>query len=36
MKQAFADYIKETKEGAFPGPEHGFKIDDEVIEKLKQ
>ena len=36
MKQAFADYIKETKEGVFPGPEHGFKIDDEVIEKLKQ
>lgn len=36
MKQAFADYIKETKEGAFPGPEHGFKIADEVIEKLKQ
>lgn len=36
MKQAFADYIKETKEGTFPGPEHGFKIDDEVIEKLKQ
>lgn len=36
MKHAFADYIKETKEGAFPGPEHGFKIDDEVIEKLKQ
>lgn len=36
MKQSFADYIKETKEGTFPGPEHSFKIDDEVIEKLKQ
>lgn len=34
MKKAFEDYIKEVQEGTFPAEEHGFKIDDEVIEKL--
>lgn len=34
MKQAFTDYKKEVSEGTFPAPEHGYKIDDEVIEKL--
>ncbi len=34
MKDAFAQYIKETKEGTFPAPEHTFKISEEVIKKL--
>ena len=35
MTQAFADYIKETKEVTFPTVEQSFKIDEEIIEKLK-
>ena len=35
MTQAFADYIKETKEGTFPTVDQSFKIDEEIIEKLK-
>ncbi|MCC8141365.1 MAG: 3-methyl-2-oxobutanoate hydroxymethyltransferase [Lachnospiraceae bacterium] len=35
MTQAFADYMKEVKEGTFPAPEHTYKIDDEIIERLK-
>ncbi len=27
-------YIHEINAGTFPGPEHTYKIDDEVIEKL--
>ena len=34
MKQAFADYKKEVSNGAFPAEEHGYKIEDDVIEKL--
>lgn len=34
MKEAFQAYSEEVKAGAFPAPEHTFKIDDEVIEKL--
>lgn len=34
MKEAFTKYIEEVKDGVFPGPEHSFKIDDEIIEKL--
>lgn len=34
MKQAFADYTKEVKEGTFPAAEHTFAISDEVLEKL--
>lgn len=34
MKQAFADYAKEVKEGAFPAEEHTYQISDDVIEKL--
>lgn len=34
MKEAFAEYAKETSEGTFPGEEHTFKIDDDVLEKL--
>lgn len=34
MKNAFSEYIKEVKSGAFPAEEHTFKIDDKVINKL--
>ncbi len=34
MKQAFADYTREVKEGIFPAAEHTFAISDEVLEKL--
>lgn len=36
MKDAFTTYINETKSQVFPGPEHIFKIDAEVIEQLKK
>lgn len=34
MKKAFSDYDREIKDKVFPGEEHSFKINDEVIEKL--
>lgn len=34
VKKAFEAYIKEVQEGTFPAPEHVFKINDEVIDKL--
>ena len=34
MKDGFAAYIKEVKEGSFPAEEHTFKIDEDVIKKL--
>lgn len=34
MKDAFKAYIADVQSGAFPAPEHGYKIADEVIEKL--
>jgi 3-methyl-2-oxobutanoate hydroxymethyltransferase len=34
MKEAFAKYKEEVANGSFPAPEHGYQIDDEVIEKL--
>ncbi len=34
MKEAFQKYSEEVKAGTFPAPEHTFKIDDDVIEKL--
>lgn len=36
MKQAFADYAKEVKEGSFPDEEHSFSISDEILQSLKQ
>lgn len=36
MKNAFADYIKEVKEGVFPAKEHTYKIDEEVIEAIRK
>lgn len=34
MKEAFKAYDAEVKAGSFPGSEHTYAIDDEVIEKL--
>ena len=34
MRHAFAAYIADVQQGTFPGPEHIFSIDDDVIEKL--
>lgn len=35
MREGFKAYIEETQEGTFPAQEHTFKIDDDIIEKLK-
>ena len=34
IKYKEEEYIEEVKNGSFPSEEHGFKIDEEVIEKL--
>lgn len=34
MKESFIKYDREVKDRVFPGEEHGFKISDEIIEKL--
>ncbi|MGN0342657.1 MAG: 3-methyl-2-oxobutanoate hydroxymethyltransferase [Roseburia sp.] len=34
MKNAFADYMREVKDGSFPDESKTYKIDDEVLEKL--
>lgn len=34
MKEAFESYIKEIQDGTFPGEEHTYDIDDDIIEKL--
>ncbi len=34
MKEAFESYIKEVQDGTFPGEEHTYDIDEEIIEKL--
>jgi 3-methyl-2-oxobutanoate hydroxymethyltransferase len=34
MTAAFKQYIEETKAGIFPGEVHGFRMEDEIIEKL--
>lgn len=34
MKNAFAEYMNEVQQGAFPAKEHGYGIDNEIIEKL--
>lgn len=36
MKNGFKKYIEETKSGVFPAQEQSFKIDSEVIEKIKE
>lgn len=34
MKEAFKQYQKEVQDGTFPAKEHGYTIDDDVLEKL--
>ncbi len=34
MREGFNTYIREVREGSFPGEEHTFKIKDDVLEKL--
>ncbi len=34
MQEAFETYIKEVQDGTFPGEEHTYDIDDDIIEKL--
>ena len=34
-RKALKDFIKEVKEGLFPGPEHSFKLSEEVKKALK-
>ena len=34
MKNAFRQYMDEIQSGVFPGEEHEYKIDDDIIEKL--
>ncbi|MEQ8154773.1 MAG: 3-methyl-2-oxobutanoate hydroxymethyltransferase [Clostridiaceae bacterium] len=34
MKNAFTEYVKEVQTGEFPGKEHTFKIDEEILQKL--
>ena len=36
MVKAFEDYDREVKSGVFPAEEHCFKIDDEIINKLRE
>ena len=36
MKNGFKKYIEEVKNGVFPSAEHTFKIDDEVINQIKE
>jgi len=36
MKSGFSKYINETKSGNFPSGEHIFKIDSEVIERIRE
>lgn len=35
MREGFKAYIEETCSGAFPAEEHTFKIDEDIIERLK-
>lgn len=36
MREGFKAYINETQSGEFPAAEHTFKIDSEIIEKLRE
>ncbi len=36
MRDGFKTYISETQSGEFPAAEHTFKIDSEIIEKLRE
>ena len=34
IREAFAGYVKEVRDGTFPASEHSFEVADEVLEKL--
>ncbi|MBI5586378.1 MAG: 3-methyl-2-oxobutanoate hydroxymethyltransferase [Deltaproteobacteria bacterium] len=34
IRQALTDYIREVREGVFPGPEHGFAMEAKELERL--
>jgi 3-methyl-2-oxobutanoate hydroxymethyltransferase len=34
IRTAFAEYIADVRQGAFPGPEHCYGMDDAVLDKL--
>ena len=36
IKEALEAYVREVKDGTFPGPEHGFQMKSEELEKLKE
>jgi len=36
MKKGFSEYINETKSGVFPAQEHIFKIDSDVINRIRE
>ncbi|MEE8472517.1 MAG: 3-methyl-2-oxobutanoate hydroxymethyltransferase [Dehalococcoidia bacterium] len=36
MKGAFAEYIREVREGAFPTPQHSYTIDREIVAELER
>jgi 3-methyl-2-oxobutanoate hydroxymethyltransferase len=36
MKEAFAQYAKEVREGVFPGEEHSYAMSDEVLEAIEK
>lgn len=35
MKNAFADYIKEVKDGTFPTPEYAYEVDESIFDGLE-
>jgi len=34
MREAFRAYHREVTDGTFPGPEHTFRMDESIIERL--
>ena len=36
IKQAFAEYIKEVKSGAFPGPEHAYNMREGELQRFEE
>ena len=35
MTQAFKDYDAAVKDGSFPAPEEGYKMDESILEELQ-
>ena len=34
MREAFAAYANEVRTGTFPGPEHGYGMDEKLLERI--